>query len=868
MGKKNSSKKKGNNKKPSTNAKKPVANVNNKSDDILLYGKQFSGPKVTILTVSQVKRIPFLHNLSKMIQKQDNENVYEWVIVNGSNNDEDYDKFNEEITKVSCGNIPIKIAASKNLAYRFIGAFRNLGNKHVSGDIIVCMDDDDFYFPNYVSSCVNELENDSTVQLVGCSSMLMYDYGLDSVFRIKSFGQNHTVNCCMAYRKEYIKYNTYDETRPTGEEKSFLNEYRSKMAQLPALSALIHMSYADNTFSGKRENMLNNMVGNVRDPQKVPQIYTAVNSTLKSLMKNDEIYNGYMDTFSKINIQKETDVVFYYGNIEDSWDPRSNDLNVYRRRCLDLGREFVKHGLTVSVYGKFDFNELEIDEITFYNLRFFNVRNIKKNLILVDFTGFVPLCQTKKVFEKLNAEKIFVDCQHNSFNFYPYINEYNKDKIIFVQKSQYQHLMNPPGVQPCRFDYKKAIVPNGVNLELFRKDYGITREPRRFCYTSNYANGLEVALEHTWPKIIKAHPDAELHIYYGHTSKDEKFNDRLKKLFMQDGVYEHGRVSHEEIAKELQRSSFLLYYTGTPNETDGMSIMEAMASGCIPVIWDKNIYSSFNGLVCKTSPMELLGHNELGDKLCSILTEDSERPKVSESLKKSNLILSNQFVAEVYINAFRGNYIPVQLQAKPQAPPAPPKDFDLPSNIDLSKYVDSDSDSEEYESDSDDEPEKEELTEEQKKQAEEQRRRIEEEQKRIQEEFEKKKAEEEARQKEEEEKRKILSSFEQKCIMLNQMLGDNNSVVKSFETLQSEQYKEYVQIFASGQIEVSGDNNIDTFLAGYYNEVRDKLGYSVLTDEELAVSVNKLFGNKEESNLELPSNIDLSKYINSDSKKD
>lgn len=129
MGKKNSTKKKGNNKKPSTNANKPVANVNSKSDNILLYGRQFSGPKVTILTVSQVKRIPFLHNLSKMIQKQDNENVYEWVIVNGSNNDEDYDKFNEEVTKVSCGNIPIKIAASKNLAYRFIGAFRNLGNK-------------------------------------------------------------------------------------------------------------------------------------------------------------------------------------------------------------------------------------------------------------------------------------------------------------------------------------------------------------------------------------------------------------------------------------------------------------------------------------------------------------------------------------------------------------------------------------------------------------------------------------------------------------------------------------------------------------------------------------------------------------------
>ena len=49
------------------------------------------------------------------------------------------------------------------------------------------------------------------VELVGCSAMLMYDYGFDTLFRLKSFGPNHTVNCCMAYRKEYFNKHKYDD---------------------------------------------------------------------------------------------------------------------------------------------------------------------------------------------------------------------------------------------------------------------------------------------------------------------------------------------------------------------------------------------------------------------------------------------------------------------------------------------------------------------------------------------------------------------------------------------------------------------------------------------------------------------------------
>jgi glycosyltransferase involved in cell wall biosynthesis len=791
---------------------------------------QSTCPKVSILSVTQPKRIPFLHNLSKMIQSQTESTIFEWVIVNGSNNDEDYEKFIEDIKQVTCGNIPIKIASSNKLKSRFIGAFRNFGNKSVSGDIIICMDDDDFYFNNYVSTCVDIFDKKKEANLIGCSSMLMYDYGFDTVFRLKPFCANHTVNCCMAYKKEYANTHLYDETTRIGEEKSFLNSYQNKMEQLPALSAIIHMSYSDNTFSGKRENMLGNMTGYVRNPSSIPQIYTPVKSSLKSLIKNDEIFDSYMEIFKNINDQKETDVVFYYGNIEDKWDPSNKDLTVYRRRCLDVGREFIKHGLTVSVYGKFDFNEKEIDGVIFYNLRFWNVRRKTKYMIFSDFTGFVPVCQTERVFEKINCEKIFLDCQHNCFNFYPFMNEYNCKKIIFTQKSQYQHLMNPPNVQLPKFDYTKIVIPNGVNLELFKTDYGLKREPKRFCYTSNYSNGLDVTLENTWPTIRSAHPDAELHIYYGMNGIAEEQQLKFKKLFMQDGVFEHGRVSHDEIAKEMQKSSFLLYYTGSPNETDGLSIMEAMASGCIPIIWNKNLFSRFNGLVCDVSPMELKGHVDLGEKLVNLLHNDSDRDRVSSGLQNSNLILSNTLAAQIYMNAFNGTYIKADLQAQQPTPPAPPKDFDLPSNIDLSKYVDSDSDSDvEYESDSDKEENNKST-----------------------------KLSEPTEQVVETDSTTIkISDSILKIHQIYKILQDllpDNTVVKHVDDLKDIKFKEFIQVFASGKIEVVEDTNINNLLADYYNQVKDTMSYDHLTRPDLDIAVKKIFGYNEQHTTELPSN--------------
>ena len=813
-------------------------NSKNKSSKKSTIGS--NGPKVSILTVSQVKRIPFIHNLSKMIQHQKDVKIHEWIITNGCTTDEEHDKFNEDIKSIECTGVNIKIVAEKKLAYRYIGAFRNLANRNASGDIIICMDDDDYYFKDYVSSCVDILTKNKNVELVGCSAMLMYDYGFDTVFRLKSFGPNHTVNCCMGYRREYFDRHKYDETRPTGEERSFLDNYQSKMEQLPVMSSIIHMSYADNTFSGKRLNMLNNMLGHEQNPNQVPQIYTPINSSLKTLIKNDDIFDTYMENFKNVNMQKETDIVFYYGNMESEWSPKDKDLRVYRRKCIELGKEFIKNGFSVSVYGKFDFNDLEYEGIQFYNIKFWNVRSKTKYLIMADYTGFVPICQYQKILEKVNCEKVFIDIQCNLFNLYKHINDFNCDKVQFVLKNPYHKLMNPPDLK-AKFEKKHTIndiiVPNGINLELFCKNDDIKREPKRFCYTSNYMNGLHQILKYSWPIINKAHPDAEFHIYYGLDGCSEEMKDELRKLFIQDGVYDHGRVSHKEIAKEMKRSSFLYYYTASPNDSDCISVIEALASGCIPIIWNKNVYSRFHGLLCPHPPLEESAHKTLAEKLSELLENDLERENVIKNLKNSSTIITTQQSALLYQAAFEGKTLSnEELGMDFIEPTPPPTGFDLPSNIDLSKYVDSDSDVE-YESDSDKE--------------------------------ENSKKDKQVIKEIDPKEKEINDSYE-----ILKTLIPNHQLLQNLEYLSNPEHKNIVQIFSSNHVAVTQDDNIDKFISDYYNMVREKLSYPVLSPVELDNAIKDKFGKVRTEErpssqpFDLPSNIDLTKYVDSDSDSD
>jgi hypothetical protein len=109
-----------------------------------------------------------------------------------------------------------------------LGELRNRGNTTCTGDITVCMDDDDFYPIDRVEHAVERLEG-SKAKIAGCSAVLIYDYFLDKLYKFKPFGPNHSTNNCMAWKKEYLKDNKHDSTKEMAEESSFTKAFTETM---------------------------------------------------------------------------------------------------------------------------------------------------------------------------------------------------------------------------------------------------------------------------------------------------------------------------------------------------------------------------------------------------------------------------------------------------------------------------------------------------------------------------------------------------------------------------------------------------------------------------------------------------------------
>jgi glycosyltransferase involved in cell wall biosynthesis len=129
-----------------------------------------------------------------------------------------------------------------------LGEKRNKLNEVAQGEIIVAMDDDDFYFPERVSAAVSALQEYPAIDLAGSSKVFMYFTDTKDIYEIGPYFPNHATNGTMAWRKRYAMSRRYDETVAFAEEKSFLEDYKNMLVQLNPWRVMLVMSHSDNTF--------------------------------------------------------------------------------------------------------------------------------------------------------------------------------------------------------------------------------------------------------------------------------------------------------------------------------------------------------------------------------------------------------------------------------------------------------------------------------------------------------------------------------------------------------------------------------------------------------------------------------------------
>ena len=367
--------------------------------------------------------------------------------------------------------------------------------------------------------------------------------------------------------------------------------------------------------------------------------FTALNTVLKYTDKTTSvptvIPDKYLDDerawaikhkYAESKKWDKDSVVIFCGPSYEDWADPSVQMGIggSEEAVVYLSRELARSGRKVTVFNQCGDLAGEWNGVTYRNFFEFNPKDHFDTII---FWRSIPF--------NVRGNKRVVwmhDVPHNGF--FTKQNEDWYDKVLVLSK---YHASVCKDVKSS----KLIIWRNGINLDDVVKTDNILRQKHKMVWTSSYDRGLEGLLQN-WSYIRSKVPTAELHIFYGWNTYDKMvtmgyrtpdFKLRMLPLLSQEGVYEHGRVGQDELARELL-SADVYAYPSNFTEISCISAMRAQACGAIPVTTD---YAALDETVKYGYKVHGVGWSkEYGRKLVEVLKNPDEALR-KEMLDNKNI---------------------------------------------------------------------------------------------------------------------------------------------------------------------------------------------------------------------------------------
>jgi len=205
-------------------------------------------PFVSVCTPTFNRR-PFIPFLIKCFEHQTYpKEKIEWIIIDdGSDKVEDLflpliENKKKQWSKVKYFKYDKKMTLGKK---------RNLAHKKCDGDIILYMDDDDYYPPERISHAVETLQNNPKALCAGSSIMYIYFKHIKSMYKFGPYGPNHSTAATFAFRKALLNETGYEDDACLAEEKKFLKNYTIPFVQLDPMKSILVFSHVHNSFDKK-----------------------------------------------------------------------------------------------------------------------------------------------------------------------------------------------------------------------------------------------------------------------------------------------------------------------------------------------------------------------------------------------------------------------------------------------------------------------------------------------------------------------------------------------------------------------------------------------------------------------------------------
>ena len=212
-------------------------------------------------------------------------------------NNQDYPQDRMEWIIIDDGTDPVEdmVASHPRVKYfkydtkMTLGKKRNLLHEKSRGEILVYMDDDDYYPPQRVSHAVEMLVSHPEALCAGSSEIYIYFKHIGQMKRFGPYGPNHATAGTFAFKRKLLKNNRYNDDACLAEERAFLKDYTVPFVQLNPMKVILVFSHEHNTFD-KRKLLVNANPEIVRDsPKKV-----------MDFIKDHELRRFYMVELEKL----------------------------------------------------------------------------------------------------------------------------------------------------------------------------------------------------------------------------------------------------------------------------------------------------------------------------------------------------------------------------------------------------------------------------------------------------------------------------------------------------------------------------------------------------------------------------------------
>ena len=277
-------------------------------------------PFVSICTPTFNRR-PFIKSMIKCFEHQTYpKDKMEWIII-----DDGTDKIEDLVSDIS------NVKYFKYNEKMPLGKKRNLMHEKSVGDIIVYMDDDDYYPPERVSHAVDMLQTHPKALCAGASEIYIYFKHIDKMYQFGPYGPNHATAGTFAFKRELLKEHKYEDHAALAEEKAFLKNYTVPFVQLEPKKTILVFSHIQNTFDKKK--LLNN-----KDPRFVKES----DKTVKDFVKQSELENFYKNEIDKFlrdykpgDPGMKPDVISQMAKMEKEREEMSKQMAIDNNKMLE-----------------------------------------------------------------------------------------------------------------------------------------------------------------------------------------------------------------------------------------------------------------------------------------------------------------------------------------------------------------------------------------------------------------------------------------------------------------------------------------------------------------------------------------------------